>query len=159
MSDDTTAQPWREALARWPSSGYTWGDTIPHAWFYEAFGLEQPTDMTPMKEAEALRWKLVNQLDSFSRALLEVHHMDLASVRGVGYEIVRPADAARRAFDEGVSSIKRIIRETLMRIRYAPLAQLTDDQRREQADLYSRAAGYAAFFRGTVRPSYEDGEA
>ena len=38
---------WREVLKRFPLAGFTWGDIIPHEWFYEQFGLTLPTDDMP----------------------------------------------------------------------------------------------------------------
>lgn len=142
---------WREALRRWPTSGYAWGDQIPHAWFYEAFNLEPIHDGMTVKQAETIRLKFLGQFESFRRALLEDHRMDLVSVRGYGYEIVTPADASRRAFDEEMHEIRKAVRNLARRLLYVPTAQLTDDQRRENADLLARAAG----LRRTLKPATE----
>ena len=131
---------WREALRRWPASGHTWGDTIPHDWFYEAFGLQPVDDRMTVRQAEVIRLKFLSQFESFRRALLEDHSMDLVSVRGYGYEIVTPGEASRRAYDEELYEIKKAMRSMARRLTHVPIAQMTDEQRRENADLLARAA-------------------
>ena len=148
--EDADLHPaWREALRQWPNSGYTWGDQIPHAWFYEAFNLPPIEDGMTVKQAETIRLKFLSQFESFRRALLEECRMDLVSVRGYGYEIVTPAEASRRAFDEEMHEIRKAVRNLARRLCYVPTGQLTDEQRRENADLMARAAG----LRRTLKPA------
>lgn len=137
---------WREALKRWPSSGFTWGDTIPHEWFYEAFNLPAVEDHMTVKEAESIRLKFLGQFESFRRALLEEYRMDLISVRGYGYEIVTPDEASRRAYDDEMYEIRKALRSLSRRLTFVPLGQMTDDQRRENADLMARAANLKQMF-------------
>ena len=145
--DDLELYPaWREALKRWPSAGFTWGDTVPHEWFYEAFALPVVVDTMTVKQAEVIRLKFLGQFESFRRALLEEHRMDLANVRGYGYEIVTPAEASRRAFDDGIAEIKKTLRTLARRLTFVPLGQLTDEQRRENADLLARSSTLRRMF-------------
>jgi hypothetical protein len=137
---------WREALKHWPSAGFTWGDTIPHEWFYEAFELQPVVDTMTVRQAEAIRLKFLGQFESFRRALLEEHRMDLANVRGYGYEIVTPAEASRRAFDDGIAEIKKALRTMARRLIFVPTGQLTDEQRRENADLMARSSTLRRMF-------------
>lgn len=132
---------WREVLHRWPTTGFTWGDTIPHDWFYKAFNLTPITDGMTIKQAEVIRFKFLGQFESLRRALLEEYRMDLVSVRGYGYEIVTPAEASRRAYEEEMYEIRKAMRNMARRLRFVPIAQLTDEQRRENTDLLVRAAG------------------
>lgn len=157
MSDDTELYPaWREALKRWPQSGHTWGDTIPHEWFYEAFGLQPVTDMMTVKQAETIRLKFLAQFESFRRALLEEHRMDLVSVRGYGYEIVTPDEASRRAYDEEMHEVRKAMRNLGRRLRFVPLSQMTDEQRRENADLLARAASLSRVLKAPPSLSDDD---
>lgn len=137
---------WREALKQWPSSGFTWGDTIPHEWFYEAFRLEPVRDEMTVKEAESIRLKFLGQFESFRRALLEEHRQDLCSVRGYGYEIVTPAEASRRATDDEMHEVRKAMRNLRRRLTFVALEQMTDEQRRENADLLARAASLGRMF-------------
>ena len=143
---------WREALRRWPTTGYTWGDTIPHETFYEAFGLEAPRDDMTVKQFETIRLKFLGQFEAFRRALLEEHRMDLVSVRGYGYEIVTPAEASRRAYDEEMHEVHKAMRSLRRRLTYVAVGQLTDEQRRENTDLLARGS----LLRRMLRPSNEN---
>lgn len=142
---------WREALRDWPNSGFTWGDTIPHEWFYTAFNLPTVRPMMSVAEAEKIRLKFLTQFEAFRRALLEEYRMDLVSVRGYGYEIVTPAEASRRAYDEEMHEITKAIRNLGRRLTYVSVGQLTDEQRRENADLLARAST----LRRIIRPTPE----
>lgn len=149
---------WREALRRWPLAGLTWGDTIPHEWLYEAFNLQPIEDDMTVKQAEVIRLKFLGQFESFRRALLEEHRMDLVSVRGYGYEIVTPAEASRRAYDEEMHEVRKAIRNLARRLRYVPLAQMTDEQRRENADLLARAASLRRLLKPPAAAEADEGE-
>lgn len=149
MSEDTLDlyPAWREALHQWPQSGHSWGDQIPHEWFYTAFGLPVVQDTMTIKQAEAIRLKFLSQFESFRKALLEDHRMDLVSVRGYGYEIVTPAEASRRAYEEEMHEVRKAMRNLARRLRFVPLNQMTDEQRRENADLMARAANLQRMFK------------
>lgn len=149
---------WREVLRRWPIAGFTWGDTIPHEWLYEAFSLPPIRDDMTVKQAEAIRLKFLGQFESFRRALLEEHRMDLASVRGYGYEIVTPAEASRRAYEEEMHEVRKAFRNLGRRLRFVPVGQLTDEQRRENADLLARAASLRRMLKPPTADEAGDGE-
>lgn len=162
MSDEqgeTTIYPaWREALKQWPARGHTWGDLLGHEDLYAMFGLEMANDRTPFKEAETLKLKFLNQFQPFKRALLEEHRMDLVSVPGLGYEIIAPDVQAPRAYDDTVDKIRKALDDGARRIRFVPTGMLSDEARRQNADLMARTAMLAGMFRGRERLSL-DGEA
>ena len=74
---------WREVLRRWPEYGYTWGDTIPHRWFFEVFELTEIVDTMTVKEAQRIELKMLGYRTEFIRALRIERRMHLVSVPGV----------------------------------------------------------------------------
>lgn len=145
---DLPAYPaWREALKQWPTSGYTWGDIVPHEWFYAAFGLKLVTDDMTVKEAQTIELKRLSMFEPFREALLTDHRMYLDSVPGIGYEIVTPAEQSRRAHSSAMRTISNEMRKYRQRLISVNIAALSDSERRENADLLARQASLAQAFK------------
>lgn len=147
-TDDLPIYPvWREVLKRFPSYGYSWGDIIPHAWFYEQFGLPMPTDDMPYGKVQKIELKILSMREAFRNGLRSDYRMDLVSVQGLGYEIVTPSEQSRRAMEDFVSIQRREITKLLARLRYVNIVALSDDERRENANLLARAGTLAQMLR------------
>lgn len=146
--DDLPLHPiWREALRRWPEYGYTWGDIIPHKWFFEVFDLPEIIDTMTVKQAQAIELKMLRYRTEFERALRAEYRMDLVSVPGKGYEIVTPGEQSRRAYDDFQTAMKRASRDLAERLRYINVGMLSDDERRENANLLARAGSIARWIK------------
>lgn len=144
MDDQLPLYPiWREALHNWKTSGFTWGDIVPHAWFFREFRLPEIRDAMTVKEAKTIELKMLQNRTQFERALRAEYRMDLVSVPGVGYEIITPAEQSRRAWDDFRAALRRAWRDLMERLRYLALEQITDDQRRENAHLLALAGSFA----------------
>lgn len=150
--DDLPLHPiWRNVLQRWPEYGYTWGDVIPHKWFFEVFELPEiiPERMT-VKEAQTIELKMLSYRTEFIRALRIERRMHLVNVQGVGYEIVTPGEQSRRVYDDFQTTLKKAARELADGLRYVNVGMLSDDERRENADLLARAGSFARWIKGKV---------
>lgn len=158
MGEELQVYPiWREALRNWKQSGFTWGDTVPHAWFFNAFNLPEIVDTMTVKQAQGIELKMLRYRSDFERALRSEYRMDLVSVPGVGYEIVTPAEQSRRAWGDFTALIRRGMRDLGERLRFLALEQLTDDQRRENAHLLALAGSFARWAKHTELPESTDG--
>lgn len=158
MSDLPIYPIWREALRRWPESGFTWGDIVPHKWFYDAFELPEVIESMTVKQAQQIELKMLRYRTEFERALRAEYRMDLVSVPGVGYEIVTPAEQSRRAYDDFQAAMRRASRDLSDRLRYVNIGMLTDDQRRENADLLARAGSVARWIKQATARLLGEGE-
>lgn len=130
--------PWREALRRFAESGFRAGDTITHAWFFEAFGLPLRTAETTAMEWEKVALQFMRHFCSLREALLTERQMDLASTRGVGYRIVPPSEQTSLAYGDCVAELRRAFRRGLDRIINVDQSKLTAEQRRENADALAK---------------------
>lgn len=149
--DDLQLHPvWRDALRRWPESGFTWGDIVPHKWFFEAFDLPEITDTMTVKEAKRIELKMLSYRTAFMQALLNDRRMWFTSVPGVGYEIVTPEEQSRRVYDEFQTDMRRANRRLADGLRYVNISMLSDDGRRENADLLARAGSIGRWFKDTL---------
>jgi hypothetical protein len=152
LDEATTLYPaWKEALKLW---NHTWGDTVPHEWFYEAFGLEPIRDDMTVKQAEAIKLKFLGQFTPFRQALLEDRQMWLDSVPGYGYEVVTPGEQSRRAYESRMRNVAKELRDMARQLQHVNIGLLSNDERRENADLLARHAGLIRALRS--RPALPD---
>jgi len=138
LDEATTLYPaWKEALKLWR---FTWGDIVPHEWFYEAFGLTPICDDMTVKRAEQIKLKFLGQFTPFRQAMLEDRQMWIDSVPGYGYEVVTPGEQSRRAYESRIARIAKELRDLDRQLRHVNIGMLSQDERRENADLLARQA-------------------
>jgi len=117
--------------------------------------------------AERLQLQFLNQFKLFQGALLKNHQIDLTSERGKGYLILAPKDQTKVAFEDGLAEIKKDLRRMVNRLANVDYAQLTAEQRKENADHLAKVAAMSGMIRssrrlihieteGTGRPHSED---
>ena len=99
---------------------YGEGNLIPHDWLKEKFGLKklELSDFETVDDfVEALnrqQFAYMQVVDSVRWELLKQEKMYMRSVRGEGYEIVRPNDQVQYGYDSFIEDIKKAIREANM---------------------------------------------
>lgn len=126
---------WRQALANFRDAGFTYGDTLPHAWLHEQFDCVALADpKITWEHAKKLQLRLLSQFEPFRETLLDQYQIDLQSIPGVGYEIVPPADQTGRALKDTIKDINKALRKGLGRATNVNTSLLTAEQRREHAD-------------------------
>lgn len=148
LNDGVELYPaWRQALIRFKETGFTYGDLIPHSWFYEALNIEIPDDQMPAGKYQKLKLQWLSQFKPFQSALLEQRQMDLVSEPGLGYVIMPPSEQGKRAYSDGLGEIKKAIRRMTDRMVNTNLALVDHEQRKEHADMLARAG----MLRGMLR--------
>jgi hypothetical protein len=136
----TIYPPWREALKTFLASGFKPGDLVEKEWLFSAFGLPMPAPDTPCEKADAMRLQFLDQMNEFRKALLTEHQIDLTTKPGVGYEVTPPEKQSERAYEDGVSDIRRGMRKMLQRVTNVNYMMLTAEQRKENADTIAKAS-------------------
>jgi hypothetical protein len=141
---------WREAIKAFMDERFAPGDTVSFDWLYEHFLIARPAGTTALADAQKAELQFLAQYKAFEDALLTEHQIALSNVRGVGYRIVPSAEQTRWAEDSGVTDVKKAIRKLGDRLTNVDLAQLTQDQRRENADALARLAMLSGMVKKTV---------
>lgn len=143
--------PWKQALDLFRTTDYTYGDMLPHSWFYEAFGVEMPSPTMPSAQAERLKLQWLTNFKPFRDALLEHHSMDLVNVFGDGYEIIHPRDQSKRAYQDALHETKKALTNAAQRIAHVNIGMLSAAERQQQADLAAKTAQLALMLRSARR--------
>lgn len=163
-SDEETADallhpPWKRALELFKEAKFTYGDFLPHDWFYTAFGLPVPLPVMTSAQADRLKLQWLTNFKPFRDALLEQRMMDLINVYGDGYEIAHPRDQSKRAYQDAMHETRKALRNAAQRIAHVNVSLLSAAERREQADLAAKTAQMALMLRGSRRLRLTDLEA
>jgi hypothetical protein len=126
------------------------GDTISFDWLYEKFLIQRPVGTTILADAQKAELQFLGQFKAFEDALLTEHQIALTNVRGVGYRIVPPGEQTSWAEGQGVGEVKKAVRKLTDRLTNIDLAQLTTEQRKENADALARLAMLSGMIKATV---------
>lgn len=141
---------WREAIKAFMDAKFASGDTMTFDWLYEHFLIKRPLGTTLLADAQKAELQFLGQFKQFEDALLTEHQIALTNVRGVGYRIVPPGEQTGWAEGQGVGEIKKAVRKLADRLTNIDLAQLTVDQRKENADALARLAMLSGMVKATV---------
>lgn len=139
---------WKNAVCRLMENPPPPGHIITHEWLQENFGLKEPTGI---EEYKAMQFELLQAMTAFREALLESHQIALKSVPGKGYEVVAAKDQTKFALTTGIASVKREMAKMASILLNVDHAQLTVDERRENADALAKAAMMRSMFTKAVR--------
>lgn len=142
MSDETPVQmypPWREALEQFRKAGFAYGQVVPSQWFYDAFGIPMPKPDTPYERGREWELERLDQFTAMRKVLLEEDKMYLRAVR-IGYEIVLPSQQTALVYKTGLKRARKALRDMGRGLVNVDLVQLTDEQRKQNADALARLA-------------------
>ena len=126
------------AIDAFLKAGFKEGDVIPHAWFYQAFDLEEPTPGMSNGKAQSLELKRLTRQAKFEDVILRQHKICLESVPGVGYKIIPPRGQAKHGYTKAVDGIQKAIREGAAIAVNVDTSKLSSDERREHIDIVAR---------------------
>jgi hypothetical protein len=131
---------WKQAIKDFLEAGFKEGDVITHEWLEAHFGMDALSDDEPLMLADyqERQFTWLRNIESFRSELLEVHQIFLSSVHGEGYRIVPPYEQtglAQEKFERDASKAYRKAANTLKNVR---LVELTDAQRKENADAIAK---------------------
>lgn len=153
VDDDLALFPaWRQAVQDFLSE-FAYGDVVPHTWLERHFGMLSLSDSQRLT-AEAFRarqFSWLASIEAFKHELLQAHNIYLQSVRGEGYRWVPPAEQTGLANKEFERDAKRAFRSVGQRLRHVRIAELTDDQRRENVDALAKVANLRGMARKALR--------
>jgi hypothetical protein len=131
---------WKQAVEDFIGAGFNPGDLVPHSWLADHFGMPQLSDamtMTP-SEYRDRQFTWLAHVECFKSALLEDHQIFLQSVYGEGYRWVPPQEQTGVAVKTFEREARRVYRQAGMRLTNVRADELTDEQRRENADQIGR---------------------
>lgn len=146
--DDDRELGWGIAITAFDESGLSYGDKIPHSWFFTAFGLKEPEPQTSMKQAQAVELKKLGYFILFRRFLLQERLMGLRSIPNFGYQIITPAEQTQYAEQELQHGMRREIAKASDLLLNVNHEHLTDKQIEQNAEALNRLAGKRAFMAG-----------
>lgn len=151
LSPTTAYPPWKEALRLFLAEPFRPGDIIPHRWFWNAFGLEEPKPDWRYDRGEKARLDYVAQLDPLRKALLMDHRIDLRSEPGEGYLWVEPGEQTSKAVTDGRKELNKAFRRYGSRLLHVQSEMLTDAQKLENAQELARLAMQTSMVRQARR--------
>ena len=145
MSEFRLSPPWREALARLLDQGLPYGRIVTKAQLVMLFGLREPVTA---KDQEQFQMEFLQQFTSLRAELLEEHRLMLRTMYGESsYEVVAPADQTDIAMSEGLRDLRHAARKMARGLAFVRHDELTDEQRRRNADAQAKAAMLAGMVR------------
>lgn len=135
---------WQNALAAFKAADFNPGDVIPMAWFFEHFRVKPPEARKTMAEFQGEQFKFMGEMDRFQAALAEDLSLVLQNVKGEGYRVVPPAEQTEWAMDKVHRDFSKAMSKAHMRLTHLRLSELSDDQRRQNADAQAKLAALRA---------------
>lgn len=135
---------WRACVTAFVEAGFSPGDVVRHAWFYQHLHLSMPTDRTPFGQAKESRLQYLSDMERVKEALLEEHRIAIRAKPGVGYEVVAPGDQSSWAYKQEVRDIQKSIHRGLQRITHVKTEELSLAEAKERSDLLAKHAMLAS---------------
>lgn len=143
---------WKRAAADFLAE-FKYGAVVPHAWLEQRFGMPQLGDRQKLTAADFSKrqFEWLQNIESFKDELLREHAVCLQSVRGEGYRWVPPAEQSKVAMDAFEKDVKQVYATAAKRTRNVRRDELTDEQRRENADAIAKLASLRGLTRKTLK--------
>lgn len=131
---------WRNVEAAIIDGRYTYGDLIPYGDFYALLGLPRPSANALADEAESWRLAVLAERTALVAHMLKEHRMMLDTETGTGLRILLPCEQTAAAELTLRKDMTRALRTHRDRILHVDHAQLTAEQRQENANAQVRFA-------------------
>lgn len=143
---------WKQAIEDFLME-FKYGDLVPHEWLEDRFGMPSLSLVGAMtaEEYRDRQWQWVGSMEAFRSELLRDHQVCLQSVRGKGYRWVPPHEQTSFAAKEFEKEAVKLFRQTGQRLRNVRLAELTEDQRRENLDAGAKLVALRGMARKQLR--------
>jgi hypothetical protein len=141
---------WKHALRVLLDRGIRDGQIIEKAELVDLFGLRQPQTAA---EQERFQLDFMRQFLELRDELLEEHRLALRTMHGEGsYQVVPPNEQTDHAMTEGLREMRRAARKMARTLAFVRHEQLTDEERRKNADAQAKAAMFAGMIRNPRLP-------
>lgn len=131
---------WKNAMEVFNKSGFKIGEMIPMAWFYTNFRVTPLEDCHTADDFKETQFKFMGEMSMFQQSLAEENQLVLQNIRGEGYRIVPPAEQTAFAMDKAQREMNRVFSKAHMRLTNIRLDELSDEQRRQNADSQAKLA-------------------
>jgi hypothetical protein len=142
--------PWKHALRTLLDRGLSNGDVIEKADLQQLFSLRDPVTAA---EQERFQLDFMRQFTELREELLEEHRIALRTLHGErAYQVVPPADQTDLAMSEGLKEMRRAARRMARTLAFVRHEELTDEERRRNADAQAKAAMLAGMIRNPRLP-------
>lgn len=136
---------WKHALQVLLERGIENGKVIKKDDLAELFGLRKPVTA---QDQERFQLEFFQQFSELRDELLEEHRVALRTMYGErAYEVVPPGEQTDLAVADGMRDLKRAMRKMTRTLAFVRHEELTDEQRRANADAQAKAAMLAGMVR------------
>ncbi len=136
---------WKHALSVLLEEGLTDGRVIHKDRLADLFGLRKPVTAA---DQERYQLDFMQQFLDLRDELLEEHRLCLRTMYGESsYEVLPANQQTDLAMNDGVREVKRAIRKMTRTLAFIRHEELTDDERRKNADAQAKAAMLAGMVR------------
>lgn len=137
--------PWKHALATLVDAGLPYGRVVTKDELVQLFGLRNPVTA---EDQERFQMDFLQQFTELREELLEEHRLRLRTMHGErSYEVVHPNAQTDLAITEGQREMRRAVRRMSRTLAFVRHDELTDDERRKNADAQAKAAMLAGMVR------------
>jgi len=123
---------------------FDYGETISKEWLYKNFALVEP-EVCTKKEFEKFNFEFLQNMEGFRWAMLTEYKKCLRSVRGVGYQIIKPTEQTNFAMDNLKSSFAKEMKKAANILVNTEVKLLTDAEVRKRDEAHGKLAAIAAF--------------
>lgn len=145
---------WRHALQALVKRGLPYGSRIEKSELCELFGLKRPISAQDM-ERHSLRY--MGLFGKLRDELLSTHRLALKTLWGdSAYEVVKPSAQTDLAVSEGLREMKRSVRKMARTLAFVRHEELTDQQRKHNADAQAKASMLAGMIRSPIKIASKD---
>lgn len=150
MSEVKLFPAWKQAVRDFLAE-FAYGDTVTHEWLAEHFGLPLPDEKMSAAAFRARQFEWMAAVEGFKTTLLHDHQVMLQTVWGEGYRWTHPGEQTAAATREFEREAGKAFRAAGSRLRNIRLNELTDDQRRANADAMAKMASLRSATRKQLR--------
>lgn len=143
--------PWKHALRELLDGGLPNGAIVTKDRLVDLFGLRRPETA---EQQERFQLDFMQQFSELREELLEEHRIALRTMHGErSYEVVPPSQQTDLALVDGMRDLKRSMRKMTRTLVFIRQEELTDEQRRANADAQAKAAMLAGMIRNPRLPA------
>lgn len=136
---------WRRALKALLARGLSDGQVIDKADLVELFDLRRPVTA---QDQERFQLDYMRHFQQLRDELLEEHRLALRTMHGESaYEVVPPMNQTDLAVSEGQRDMKRAARKMARTLAFVRFDQLSDEERKKNADAQAKTAMLAGMIR------------
>ena len=149
-TDFRLSPAWKQALKELIDGGLKNGDVITRDRLVELFGLRKPVTA---EDQERFQLEFMQQFQELRDELLEEHRIALRTMYGErSYEVVHPSQQTDLAMQDGMRDLRRSVRKMSRTLAFVRHEELTDEQRKQNADAQAKAAMLAGMIRNPRLP-------